>query len=670
MPERQSTPGGANTRIDESTVRLARETPEPGADGAPDATVVVPAAGHDAEATQVLPSAGAPPSAVPISQVEAAADPMTVQLGSGAPPPPPVGPIDGSGDGSGDGPAGGQGGRGRGRKLAMVGGGVLVALGALYGADLALSQGAVPRGVTVAGVPVGGLSFAAAQERLQNQVEPRTREPIQVQMGEATTKLDPVAAGLTADWPATLARAGAQPLNPITRLTSFFGGAREVGVATVTDQSKLDGVLAELAPTVDKPAVEGSVSFDGDKPVAVEPVPGHKLDVPAAAQVLEHDWVDGKPVPLPLTSIPAVTTQDDVQKAIKDIAEPAVSAPVTITGDAGTSSTLSPAKIAGLLTFRPDPGGGLAADVAPAALEKAVGTALAPSEKKARDASLDFASGAPVVVPSVDGHGVDYPATATALGPVLAGPAPRKLAATYADQPAKVSTEKIQALGAAGLISEFSTGGFAVDSGKNIKRAADQINGTILAPGDTFSLNDKTNPRDAAHGYVEAGIIEDGHPARGIGGGVSQVATTLYNAAYFAGMTLVAHKEHSFYISRYPPGREATVFDNLIDLKFRNDGPAPVMIQTAWSPSGLTVRFLGTKQYEVTSATGPRTDPTEPKTVNVPAGQPCVPSKGAPGFTVTDTRTLRNLKTGEVHTDPTHTVRYNPVPIVVCEQPG
>ena len=120
----------------------------------------------------------------------------------------------------------------------------------------------------------------------------------------------------------------------------------------------------------------------------------------------------------------------------------------------------------------------------------------------------------------------------------------------------------------------------------NIKRAAEQINGTIIQPGETFSLNATTNPRDAAHGYVEAGIIEDGHPARGIGGGVSQVATTLYNAAYFAGMTNVEHKEHSFYISRYPAGREATVFDNLIDLKFRNDNPTG-----DHDPDGLDARL-------------------------------------------------------------------------------
>ena len=73
------------------------------------------------------------------------------------------------------------------------------------------------------------------------------------------------------------------------------------------------------------------------------------------------------------------------------------------------------------------------------------------------------------------------------------------------------------------------------------------------------------------NGYVEAGIIEDGHPARGVGGGVSQIATTLYNAAYFAGLTLRRAQGAQLLHQPLPAGREATVFDNIIDLKFRND---------------------------------------------------------------------------------------------------
>jgi vancomycin resistance protein YoaR len=106
----------------------------------------------------------------------------------------------------------------------------------------------------------------------------------------------------------------------------------------------------------------------------------------------------------------------------------------------------------------------------------------------------------------------------------------------------------------------------------------------------------------------------------------------------------------------------------VIDLKFRNDTPTAVMIQTVWAPGTITIRILGTKRYDVTSTAGPRTNPTEPKTVNLPAdvpGQPCTPSKGAPGFTITDTRTLREISTGQVHSE-TRTVHYNPSPIIVC----
>jgi vancomycin resistance protein YoaR len=90
-----------------------------------------------------------------------------------------------------------------------------------------------------------------------------------------------------------------------------------------------------------------------------------------------------------------------------------------------------------------------------------------------------------------------------------------------------------------------------------------------------------------------------------------------------------------------------------------------VLIQTAWTPSSITVRLYGTKRYDVSSSTGPRTNPTDPTTVTIPAGQPCTPSQGAPGFTVTDTRTIRDTKTGQVRTE-RRTTKYNPSPIVVC----
>jgi vancomycin resistance protein YoaR len=558
--------------------------------------------------------------------------------------------------------AGGDRDRPRRRRLLVVAG-VLGVLALLYLGDLMISSGSVPRGVAVAGVQVGGLSNDEAEQRLRAEIGPRTTQPVGVTVGEARSELDPSTAGLAVDWTGTLAQAGSQPLNPITRLTSFFT-EREVGVVTTTDAPALTAALEELAPIVDKVPVEGSVRFEGDTPVPVDPVAGQRLDVAAAANVLEREWATGNTVDLPLVELPPTTTPEDVAAAIRDVARPAVSAPVTVLGEGGTRGTISTEVIASTLTFRGE-NGELLPEINRAAVTEALKPQLASSERPGRDAALDFSSGSPVVVPSQDGRGVDYEATLQDLLPVLTGTGPRQITAVYADQPAELTTEELEALGITGVIGEFRTGGFAADSGQNIKRAAEVIDGTVVDPGETFSLNALTNPRNAANGYVEAGIISDGHPDRGVGGGVSQVATTLYNAAYFAGMVDVEHKEHSFYISRYPAGREATVFDDIIDVKFRNDNPTGVLVKTIWTPDSLTVRIFGTKRYEVTSTQGPRTNPTNPNTITIPAGEPCSPSQGAPGFTITDTRTLREISTGQVRNE-TRTVKYNPSPIVVC----
>ncbi|MDQ3887149.1 MAG: VanW family protein, partial [Actinomycetota bacterium] len=550
------------------------------------------------------------------------------------------------------------------RRGALIATVVLGLLALVYGIDLVSSRGEVPRGVTVAGVPVGGLERAAAEQRLREELEPRLTQPVPVRAGTAQTTLDPSTAGLALDWPATLDQAGDQPLNPWTRLMSLFT-SREVGVATADDREQLVGALEALRPQTDRPPAEGTIRFEGTTPVPVDPVPGQNLDVPGATEAMLAGWASDRPVTLPVHVIPVSTTPEGIRIALTELAEPAVSAPVTITGD-GANALLKPEVIATALRFAPDGNGGLTVTVDGPIVINALAPQLAGTEVRGRDAQIVFQGSTPTVIPSVDGHSIDWPKSLEPLLKVLTRTEDRTLPALYVDQPAKFTTEEANQIDAGQVISSFTTGGFAADSGQNIRRVAEQVNGTVVEPGETFSLNRTTGPRSAANGYIEAGIIEDGRPTRGIGGGVSQFATTLYNASYFAGMVDVEHKEHSYYISRYPVGREATVFEGAIDLKFRNDGRAPVLIQTMWTPSDITVRFLGSKQYDVESITGPRTNFTEPHRQTI-SGEPCTPSSGSPGFTVTDTRVLRDPATGAEVDRQTRRVTYEPQPIIVCE---
>lgn len=201
---------------------------------------------------------------------------------------------------------------------------------------------------------------------------------------------------------------------------------------------------------------------------------------------------------------------------------------------------------------------------------------------------------------------------------------------------------------------------------------AEKVNGAIVKPKETFSLNKYTGPRGTAQGYVEAGIIENGIPGTAVGGGISQFATTLYNAYYYAGMKDAGHREHSYWITRYPKGREATVFmdnagNSLIDIAFTNPDDTGVAIQTIWTPSSIKIVLWGTKNYDVTGSTSGDFNPTQPQEKKVnKAG--CTPSNGAPGFSVTDTRTITDRRTGQSRNE-SRTVRYDPQFKIVCEPP-
>jgi vancomycin resistance protein YoaR len=557
------------------------------------------------------------------------------------------------------------------RRTALAAGVAVGALGALYLVDLLLSSGDVPRGVTVAGVEIGGLDQTAAEHKLRGELDPRLTRPLTVKVGDATESLDPSQAGLRVDWPATLRQAGSQPLNPITRITSIFT-SREVGAVSSTDDAALGSAMEALRTKTNREPAEGTVQFDGVTPVAVEPKSGQVLDVEAARRMLVDNWLSGQPIELPVKSTPVRTTADGVRTALEQLAKPAVSGPVIVHGE-GKDATLAPAAIAGVLVFEPADGGGLTMKVDQAKVVAAVQPQLASTEKEGKDAQIVFEGGAPTVQPSQDGKTINWEPSLAPLADVLKQPTGREIKAQYTTKPAKVTTDAANAVGIKEVIGEFTTGGFAVDSGQNIRTVAKKVNGAIVKPGETFSLNGFTGPRTAAQGYVEAGIIKDGAPSREVGGGISQFATTLYNAAYFAGMKDAGHREHSYYISRYPAAREATVFQNpdgssVIDIKFTNDSATGVAIQTIWTASSITVKLWGTKHVTVTSIPGERTNPVTPPEKPGPA-ENCHPTNGIPGFTTTDTRVIKDLSGKEISRN-TRTVHYNPQPKILCGPPA
>ncbi len=149
-------------------------------------------------------------------------------------------------------------------------------------------------------------------------------------------------------------------------------------------------------------------------------------------------------------------------------------------------------------------------------------------------------------------------------------------------------------------VGEFTTPHNCCESRvRNIQRIADIVRGVYLVPGEMLSLNEYVGPRTVENGFIAAGAIRQGHLIQEIGGGVSQFATTMFNAAFFAGLDINEYRSHSLYFSRYPYGREATISSPAPDLVMTNTTAHPVLIWTSYTDTSITVTMYSTKNVEV-----------------------------------------------------------------------
>ena len=347
---------------------------------------------------------------------------------------------------------------------------------------------------------------------------------------------------------------------------------------------------------------------------AAGPVPhparaGTALDTPAAVIAILDAWlVEGDPIELPVETDEPALDQDDLDAAVEELARPAVSAPVRLREGARTW-TVSPPAFAPALTIEAVDGelapvvdGEVLAEQVPrlldAAGERAPRRDRTHPRRQPRRGARATRAYAPSRPTSPTRWSRRSPPTTAPRGSPANGCRPRSA-------PARSDRWKITE-----QVSAFTTYYPHEDyRNTNIGRAAELINGTVLQPGDTFSLNDTVGERTAENGFTVGYVISNGIFARDYGGGVSQVATTTYNAAFFAGMKDVEHKPHSFYIDRYPMGREATVAWPTVDLRFQNTTPYGVLIE-AWivpehparGTGEMHVRMWSTKHWTIKAA--------------------------------------------------------------------
>ncbi len=547
------------------------------------------------------------------------------------------------------------------RRKAMIIAAGVAALGLVAGVGTYAyaAVGDIPRGTRVLGVDLGGKSTAEATTALQEQLRARTSAPARVTLNGKSLELPAKDVGLVLDIPATVGAAADSGLR--------LFGTEDVSPVTRIDAKKLEAALRkQLDPksvTVKNPAI----TYAGLVPTPTYPAPGRDLSPAPTAELVRGAWLAGTTVDIPLVERPPATTAAQVDELIASLAKPAVAAPVTVTTPRGTF-TLTPKAIAKGLVFTTNADGVLSPKIDAKRLRAAAADELAKVEVAPEEASISLKGGKPRVVASTSGQAVDL----AKLGPALLGVLPntdgRTVEAGIVEQPAKTTDADMVKLGIKEKVSTFTTkftGGLRSPRSQNIVTIAKEVDGAVVKPGETFSLNGHTGVRSYPQGYKDAPVIIGGKLEPGVGGGASQFTTTLFNAAYYAGLQDVEHKPHSFYFSRYPAVIEATIFYPTLDLKFKNTTPYGILIDTSHTSRTVTVSLWSTKVYDsVKTERSPRRNITSPQTVYRDPGPKCIATSGLPGFTQDAYRVIR--KDGKEVKREKFTWRYDPEPRFIC----
>jgi vancomycin resistance protein YoaR len=478
--------------------------------------------------------------------------------------------------------------------------GLLLIGSTVLGLAFAGSPERLPSGTEIAGVDVSGLTAGEARALLERKSKDLSNDPVAFTAEGKSWRVKPSAVVVDVDWGAAVQAAQRQgqgfgPLRGLKRLgVRVFGG--EVAPTSRVYQYAVDAYVARFARGVDRPRVEPSLELHGYEASIVPGRNGRVIDHAAAERVLVQGLTSlaREPVPLPLKiDRTHVTTRDLAGAEVK--ADTALSAPVDIAYGPG-GWHLSQRKIARLLALPKK--GETDLQLAGPQANRFFANLRERVDHAPKDARFSIGARNVVrVVPAQAGRKLDQEGTTRNIMAALLSSSNRNADLKVATAAPERTTRDAKAMGITGLVGAYETfyGGVA-NRIHNVQLVAHLIDDHFIAPNETFSFNATTGERSEDKGFLEAPVIINGELKTGLGGGVCQVSTTTFNAAYEAGLSITDRTNHALYISHYPLGRDATVNYPDTDLKFVNDTGHWLWIRTFVGSSSLTVALYGTPQ--------------------------------------------------------------------------
>jgi len=548
-------------------------------------------------------------------------------------------------------------------------GAMSIALVALLWIGIWLAVGsALPPKTYLLGVDISNSSVTDAKAKILVAKKSELDGKIRLTVDSQTFSIPAKDSGFTLDVDSTLQEVPKRSWNPAALLSALFS-TKELEPIIKSDAEAFRRAIRLVEREVNVPPRNADIVYDGILPKLVKAIPGKILEREAAIEKISKGWLRSDSIELNLKNRTARISDDEAQ-ALLPFAESAVSAPLSITieTEKPTTFSVSPTVIAQALTFIPGRGEKLEAKWLKATFINEVGRKWSSHVVEPINASFTMSAGVPRVQPSRDGLDVPEEKLSSAIIAALKEEGEsRRVRLSPEPVAAKITTEMAGGLGIKEVIGTFTTYfPYAEYRIINIQRAARWMDGVIVQPGDVFSYNKAVGERTEARGFVPGIMIDKGVFKKDWGGGVSQVATTTWNAAWFSGLELIQHKPHSFYISRYPAGRESTVAWPSVDVKFRNNSGHPIFVDTSYTNRSVTVTIYGTKFVDVETESGPRSKVVKFKVLENDSEE-CIFQEGVSGFTIDVWRILK--RDGAEFKREKYRTRYLPEDRIICTNP-
>ncbi len=505
--------------------------------------------------------------------------------------------------------------------------------------------GRIYPGVSVAGVPVGGLSTTRAAEAIAQTITYPQTGRIMLQNGERRWLASPAQLGLVlnADASAQQAFQVGRQGNLLSRLEEQFSAwqnGRQLSPVLVFNQQLTVNFLHAISEQIDQPVIEPSLKVNGDKAVIEPGQVGQQVDFSTSMDVIAAHMRSLQDTLIDLTVAETPPTPIDLT-AQTHLLDTILSQPLTLTmppnqPDEKGPWEFKPADLAPLLILEPVGQGAdlhLEVGIQQASLADYL-SKLEPNlhlePQNARFIFNDDTHQLDLLRSAVVGRRLDVAASLNNVqAKIRAGEHNIPLEFVFTP-PAVTDNTTADQLGITELLHEEVSYfyGSSIDRVQNISTAASNFHGLLVAPGETFSMAASMEDITLDNGYAEALIIFGNQTIKGVGGGVCQVSTTLFRSAFFSGFPISERHAHAYRVSYYEKtagntinpnlaGLDATVFVPLVDLKFTNDSPYWLLMETYVNPSysSLVWKFYSTSDGRTVKweTTGPINTQDPPK---------------------------------------------------------